>query len=264
MTRAAPPRGSGPRALLFDLFGTVVHFAPRVPRVEIAGTPWRSTMHWLRDAAACELPAVPFDDLLATLMAVTEEIVRERPPEYREVPSRERFRRALVRLGVATAHAPALAERLSVAHMAHLASQTVVPVGHAAVLQGLARRYRLALVSNFDHAPTARRILADHGIAQFFDPIVISDEFGRRKPHPAIFAAALKVVGVRAEEALFIGDSAGDDVVGAHSARVRVVWLNATRDPLPRDVPQPDHMIGQLTELPDLLGVLGGSAESSA
>ena len=37
------------RALLFDLFGTVVLFAPRVPKVEVAGTAWRSTMGWLRE-----------------------------------------------------------------------------------------------------------------------------------------------------------------------------------------------------------------------
>ena len=253
MTRPIATRTLEPRVLLFDLFGTVVHFASRVPRVEIAGTPWRSTMHWLRDAAAHALPDVAFDDLLACLMAVTEEIVRARPPEYREVPSRERFRRALARLGVAERDAAAIAEQLSVAHMAHLAAQTVLPPGHIDVLQVLAERYRLALISNFDHAPTARRILAEHGVAAFFDPIVISDEFGRRKPHPAIFAAALAVAGARPDEAWFIGDSAGDDVVGAHNAGVPVVWVNGARDPLPRDVPLPEHVIAHLGELPALL-----------
>src|SRR5262245_47769774 len=94
------------RAVLFDLFGTVVHFAPQVPVIEVAGTAWRSTMGWLREAAASELPQVPFDDLLPALLQVTEEIVRQRPPEYFEVPSRERFRRALLRLGIDGSDAP--------------------------------------------------------------------------------------------------------------------------------------------------------------
>ena len=91
-----------PRALLFDLFGTVVQFKPEVPTVEVAGTAWHSTMGWLRETAEHELPHVPFDDLLAALMQVTEDIVRERPPDYIEVPSRERFCRALMRVGIAT------------------------------------------------------------------------------------------------------------------------------------------------------------------
>src|SRR5439155_9235244 len=117
----------------------------------------------------------------------------------------------LLRLGVEAMRAPAVAERLSLAHMAHLAAQTRLPAGHDAVLNDLGGRYRLGLVSNFDHAPTARRILADHGIARCFDPIVISDEVGRRKPHPAIFAVALRAIDVRADEALFVGDSVTDD-----------------------------------------------------
>ena len=240
-------------AVLFDLFGTLVHFAPRVPAVEVAGAPWRSAMRWLQEAAAQELPEVPFDDLLATLMLVTEEIVRRRPPEYREVPSRERFRRALVRLGVAAAQAPTLAERLSLAHMDHLASLTVLPEGHDAVLRILAARYRLGLVSNFDHGATAHRILAAHGLASFFKATVISEEFGRRKPHPAIFQEALRLLGVGPADAVFVGDSIDDDVVGAQGARLPAVWVNAKGASLPADVQPPLGVITQLTELPALL-----------
>lgn len=239
-------------ALLFDLFGTVVQFKPQVPTVEVAGTPWRTTMGWLRETAEHELPHVPFDDLLPALMQVTEDIVRARPPEYFEVPSRERFRRALLRVG-ATQHAADIAERLSLAHMAHLASMTLLPAEHTSLLQRLAGRYRLALVSNFDHGPTARRVLRDHGIAGFFPTTLISAEFGRRKPHPAIFAAALHRLGVHADEALFIGDSLGDDVLGAHNAGVAVAWLNAKGIPLTPGTPAPRHVIARLTDLPAVL-----------
>jgi HAD superfamily hydrolase (TIGR01549 family) len=241
------------RALLFDLFGTVVHFAPRVPTVEVAGTAWRTTMGWLRERAEQELPAVPFEALLPALMEVTEEIVRKRPPEYLEVPSRERFRRALVRVGVVAAEAPAMAERLSLIHMAHLASTTQLPEGHAAVLAELAAQYPLGLVSNFDHAATARRVLSEHGVAGCFSTIRISEEFGRRKPHPAIFHAALADLGVAASDALFIGDSLSDDVAGAQSAGLAVAWVNVTGDPPPGKMPPPDHVITHLAELCALL-----------
>jgi HAD superfamily hydrolase (TIGR01549 family) len=243
----------GCRAVLFDLFGTIVLFVPQVPAVEVAGSRWRSTMRWLQEAAEREAPGVAIEDLLTALMQVTEELVRRRPPEYREVPSRERFRRALVRIGFDDHRAPDLAERLSLAHMTHLASMTVLPEGHAAVLRELGSRYGLGLVSNFDHAPTARRVLANHGIAGFFDVIVISDEFGRRKPHPAIFEAALHGMGARADQALFVGDSVSDDVIGAHNAQLAMVWLNANGEPLPPGTPAPQHVITQLGDLLPLL-----------
>ena len=241
-------------AILLDLFGTVVQFAPQVPIVEVAGTRWRSTMGWLRDAAERELPGVDFAELLASIMRVTEEIVRHRPPQYREVPSRERFRRALEGLGVDGALLPGAAERLSDAHMQHLASMTVLPAIHSELLADLARRYRLGVVSNFDHALTAHRILAMHGVAHFFDAVLISDEFGRRKPHPQIFAATLQALRTPADRALFVGDSLHDDVVGAHAAGLLAVWINAKSEVPPADGPTPDYTITELAELAAVVG----------
>lgn len=237
------------RALLFDLFGTVVHFATRVPAVQTAGAPWRAAMQWLQEAAEQEVPELRLDELLTALMRVTEEIVRQRPPEYREVPSRERFRRALRELGVDAERAHATAERLSLAHMAHLASLTVLPEGHLRLLRELGARYPLGLVSNFDHGPTARRVLDAHGLTGCFTTIVISADFGQRKPHQAIFEAALRQLGVCAEETLFVGDSLGEDVCGARNAHLRVAWLNPKGEPVPADGVQPDYVIGRLADL---------------
>ena len=241
------------RAILFDLFGTVVQFAPQVPTLHIAGTRWRSTMGWLRDTVARVLPEIAFDDMLTSLTTVTQEIVRARPPEYLEVPSRERFRRALLRLGVDQSAAPALAEELSVAHMGHLAATTMMPPADLAALRRLRVAYRLALISNFDHAPTARHILATHGLEDLFDPIVISDEFGRRKPHPAIFAATLARLGIANDEALFVGDSVDDDLIGAANARVRAIWINAGGEPLPVGVAEPFSIVRNIAEISEQL-----------
>ena len=242
-----------PRVLLLDLFGTVVHFAPQVPTVEVAGAPWRTTMGWLHATAEAALPEVAFADLLGALLHVTQEISRTRAPEYREIPSRERFRRALAHVGVDAATAPTIAEQLSLAHMHHLASMTILPDGHLDTMRQLAAQRPVALVSNFDHGPTARRVLATHGVAEFFSAIVISEEFGRRKPHPTIFAAALEALGAAPSEAWYVGDSVGDDVVGGHNAGLPVVWINPEERPLPAGVAPPTHVIGGLPDLPALL-----------
>jgi len=223
--------GEVPRALLFDLFGTVVHFAARVPIAEVAGTRWVATMDWLRPIMADRLPAVPFEALVGALGDVTRRIVEERPPEYREVPSRERFYRALQLLGLEGDEIRYTAQELSRVHMHHLASTTYLPNGYGELLRSLGGEFRLALVSNFDHGPTARDVLQKHGIADKFSAILISDEVGRRKPHPAIFTAACEAVGVMPSEAWFIGDNEFEDIAGAAAAGIPSVWVDAKRPP---------------------------------
>ncbi len=241
------------RAVLFDLYDTVVLFRPQVPTLEVAGTRWRSTMGWMTEAVAEELPGVAFDAFLAAMTETTAEIVRQRPPQYIEISSPERFRRVLLRLGVDGDGIEAKAARLSAVHMRHLAQATELPPENAALLRRLSVRRPLALVSNFDHGPTAHAVLARHGLTGMFASIVISADFGRRKPHPAIFAAALRPLGVSAADAVFVGDSAADDVAGAHAAGVTAVWLNPRGISLPAGIPPPRYTISRLAEMERLV-----------
>lgn len=243
------------RCLVFDLFGTLVHFTARVPTVPVIGSERRSTMHWLRDPLAAARPALPFDEFFAAMGAVTTEIVQARPPAYREVPSHERFQRVLARVGVDGPDGPELARQLSETHMAYLAAQTEMPAAHGALLQTLAARWPLGLVSNFDHGATAHAILRREGIADLFGATVISADCGRRKPHPEIFALALDRLGVEPAAALYVGDTAGDDVAGARAAGMDVVWINAAGAALPADCPPPTHTVRALGELRGLLGI---------
>lgn len=241
------------RAILFDLFGTLVRFSVRVPVLRVAGTQWHSTMPWLEEAFRRELPEVEFSRFLEAITAVTGEIVRARPPEQLEIPSPVRFERALTRLGLAPEVAQTCAPQLSLAHMQHLASSVELPDGHIDLLRALAPRFRIGLVSNFDHAGTARGILDRFGLTPFLETIVISEEVGRRKPHPAVFQAALEPLGVEAGEAMFVGDSPADDIVGATRAGLRVVWINADDRPLPDGVPAPAASVRSLPALSALL-----------
>jgi len=84
------------------------------------------------------------------------------------------------------------------------------------VLAALAKRYRLGVLSNFDGR--LRRILAQLGILNCFEHLVISSEVGADKPHPWIFEAALACAGIAPHEALLVGDDAACDVEGARLA----------------------------------------------
>lgn len=64
------------------------------------------------------------------------------------------------------------------------------------------------------------------GIYELFDSITTSEEAGYFKPHPRPFQLALEKAGVKAEEALYVGDNPKKDCVGAKSVGMISVLLD--------------------------------------
>jgi putative hydrolase of the HAD superfamily len=67
--------------------------------------------------------------------------------------------------------------------------------------------------------------LRNLGINQFFNAVVVSHENGWRKPHTRIFQDTLVKLQVKAEEAVFIGDSPLEDIRGAQAAGLKTVFV---------------------------------------
>jgi HAD superfamily hydrolase (TIGR01549 family) len=243
------------RAILFDLFGTVALFQQdKLPLFEWQGKTSRSTMGSLRAVIEQKVSAVPFESFFATLADVSRELGEIRTREMREFSSVHRFGLTLVRAGLPdSSQTHALAEELALAHMALLAAATEVPLAHVALLNRAREQYGVALVSNFDHGPTARHILHKGGITEQFQHIAISAEHGWRKPHPQIFVDALAVLGVESRETLFVGDSPVDDIVGAKGVGMDVAWVNAFTVDLPAEIPAPDYIVRAIPELENIL-----------
>lgn len=84
---------------------------------------------------------------------------------------------------------------------------------------------KLGLVSNFTYAPVVYASLRKLCINQFFDVIVVSEENGWRKPHTQIFQDTLEKLQVKAEEAVFIGDSPLEDIKGAREIGMKTVFV---------------------------------------
>jgi putative hydrolase of the HAD superfamily len=107
---------------------------------------------------------------------------------------------------------------------------------------------RMGLVSN-----TSRdldEIVLAFTLAEYVEVAVASVEIGLAKPSPAIFGAALERAGVRAEDAVMVGDSLEDDVKGALACGMGAVLLDRAGR---RQVELPT--IRTLGELPALLGL---------
>src|SRR4029450_12123081 len=81
--------------------------------------------------------------------------------------------------------APGLDVTLIDAHRDQLAKAAFFPAPHRPLLQRLAHRHRLAVVSNFDYSPTALAILEAGGVRDLFGALVGSDEGGCARPGPA-------------------------------------------------------------------------------
>jgi FMN phosphatase YigB (HAD superfamily) len=231
------------RAILFDLFGTLVSFASPPA---VAAAPGGVAHRHLSAAVEKELPGVGLDTFLEEVRAVSREIHEARRETHVECSSAERFRRVLLRLGVDD---PGKGERLCRAHMRGLSAVAQMPTRHREILQFLTPRFRLGLVSNFDHAPTAHAVLGRFGLAEWLDAVVISEEFGLRKPRPEIFARALDGLGVSATETLFVGDTPLDDVHGARSAGIDAAWLNPHGAEYPADLALPVMILPDLETL---------------
>lgn len=98
-----------------------------------------------------------------------------------------------------------------------------------------ARGVLIGVLTNFTRPEQQAKL--DHcGLAPLVDALVTTDE-APPKPHPEAYAAVLRSLGVTAEEAVMVGDSWANDVVGARAAGLRAVWFERFGDVALEGVP---------------------------
>jgi HAD superfamily hydrolase (TIGR01549 family) len=114
------------------------------------------------------------------------------------------------------------------------------------VLEELRRHgLQIGLVSNTGRDLDA--FVSHHALE--VDVALSSGSFGKVKPDPSIFRAALHRLGVRPRQAAMVGDSPEDDVGGARALGMRAFLVD-------RDDRYPDYE-GRLTDLRQLPAALG-------
>ena len=86
------------------------------------------------------------------------------------------------------------------------------------------RGLKLALVSS-NVKYRLKAILEKNKLTHLFDSVVSYEDVKRPKPHPDMVLKALEEVGVKAEEAILVGDSI-NDVMSAKSAGVIAVLID--------------------------------------
>lgn len=98
------------------------------------------------------------------------------------------------------------------------------------VVEYLAEKYKLALVSNF--YGNLASVLQDFGLLRCFQTVIDSTEVGVRKPDPAIFQIAIDRLGLPVKDITVIGDSFNKDITPALSLGCNAIWFKgASWDP---------------------------------
>jgi 2-haloacid dehalogenase len=96
--------------------------------------------------------------------------------------------------------------------------------GARELIDRLGKKYPLYVASNAPDAQQRAR-LSGAGLIDGIKEIFTSEAIGFSKPAAEFFTACLERAGVRAEEAVMIGDSLNADVSGAKALGIKTLWL---------------------------------------
>src|SRR6266513_1415627 len=98
------------------------------------------------------------------------------------------------------------------------------------VLEELQPRFQLVVVSNFDGR--LRFILEHLGISKFFAHVFVSSELGADKPDPEIYQRALRLMNLKPNEVLHVGDDSDRDWKPARKAGLSIFRLDRQNNSL--------------------------------
>ena len=93
--------------------------------------------------------------------------------------------------------------------------------GVVPTLRKLEQRAKIGIVTDAPRNKAWMRLVLSR-MDKLFETVVTTDDTRVKKPHRAPFEAALRKLGVRAEDALFVGDNNDRDMLGAKKLGMKV------------------------------------------
>ena len=119
-------------------------------------------------------------------------------------------------------------------------------------------KYEIGIIANQN--PGSKERLESFGILEYIDLVVASAEEGCAKPDRTIFEIALSRAGVRAADAVMIGDRIDNDIIPANEIGMKTVWVKQgygkywsfSSDPEMRRLERADFEVDELSGLMDL------------
>ena len=114
--------------------------------------------------------------------------------------------------------------------------------------------YHVGIITNGahdEHTDSQLSKVRHLGLSERIQSLTISGEIGVRKPNLEIFKVACERANVLPAEAIFVGDSVQNDIVGANRAGITSVLINRKSEELIPQIAdeQPDYTISNLHDI---------------
>lgn len=225
------------KLITFDLDNTLWEIDPVIVKADHA------MRHWIEQhvpEAVAQLELQPFKSLRQQVVEQHPEIAHK-PTFLRKKMLYQMFRAAALE----HAHAEQMSEQAFDVFFHHRNQITLFHEAES-LLQQLSQRYMLIALTN------GNADLTRIGIAQYFRAHFNADKVANPKPFPDMFEAALAFAGVKAHEAVHIGDHPDEDVAAAARLGFHTIWFNPPHHP-ERPTFAPRYQTRQLQEIPALL-----------
>jgi HAD superfamily hydrolase (TIGR01549 family) len=204
------------RAVIFDYIGTLVN---------CRNYSMDASKQKLYKALLSEGFDVAEDQFLAAYGLAHEKYRKVRYEQLKEVTNAVWVAEALCNLGVTvTADDPRIKAAINVFFQDFI-DTLELREGAKKLLRQAQQLGKIALISNFTHAPVIYKSLRTVKISEYFNAIVVSEEIGWRKPSSHIFQHALNCLKVQANEAVYVGDNPIEDIKGAKDAGLKTVFV---------------------------------------
>ena len=128
------------------------------------------------------------------------------------------------------------------------------------IIVGLSKRYKLGVVSG-NYKPTVNSALSKCGLWKYMKVIISIDDCPISKPSPEPLYMALKKLGVKPEEAVYVGDHP-DDIRAGKAAGMRTIGVAATEFAFRRlEKVRPDAIVKDIGQIPKMLAQVGGAEQ---
>jgi len=246
------------KAVLFDLFDTLL-------LVKDGETFYMPALAKLHHRLVEEKVNVPFEDFKRVYFEVRDKLYAEAAEKMEEPHFNVRVSRTLQAFGYDYDVSHPIVRSATDVFAEEFMRYVVMDSEATEVLEKLHADYRLGVVSNFAIPECLNQLFEKFSLDRFFDVVIISGAVNIRKPNPAIFQMALRALNLKAEEAVFVGDTPSMDVKGAKNVGMHAILIDResqfkhASEPLIYRFPgeniqiEPDKVIDNLSELLSVL-----------
>lgn len=125
---------------------------------------------------------------------------------------------------------------------------------HDVLRQLQADGYKMGLITNSYYPMWMRNVeMEAYDLNKYFDVALTSGDVGYYKPHPQVYHHTLDLLGIKPENAIYIGDRPANDVKGANEAGMISVFIYPPHITRELNGVEPDFTITTLSELLPIL-----------